>query len=895
MALKQFYQDNVLNQFDSYTYKWKIMMCHPAEAHRFEQLISANNNRVVVLAESGVESEINIGSVQHSLTLALKKNQDRNGVANMFSFNLIEPGGATLFNRILEAARRLSIENHLKASYLLELRFIGTKDGITTENVVGPFYYVTTTTGITFDYADGATTYRMDMVETKVDAFKPQALYLKQDTGTIKATTFGEFLDLLTKEVNEQERERVNRSNAQIFADEYIFNTRNEATEWNKWNFGASGAAGDTRLKGTSVTGEAGRLTFNFSKGTAVSDCVVVALLHTVNMRKLPTGAGGFHKDNPDEGEAKAQTFKDLSSWFVFDSQTEYGHYDTRTKRYQLKIEYSLIKYLNGDVIHDPNSYVQMLKSSNIQKDRIKNLFKQGLIRKRFDYSFTGLNTEVLNLDISLQNTYFQLQALNHGKLATRSQAFTGMGTEGASFNTIQGSLDEINNEYQELKAKDAKLKSQLENTQGGDPLIDQAMTLGSAIKTAIAKNDQALKENAKTFKEKSIERNAAYEKLPSASARLKDSLSLSERYITQDQLRSSNDGNILETTPLTFESNVVNSKATQGPDNQNQGAVMLGAVELNLNTLGDLTNQLLSIRGDPYWLGKPKGSESKFEGANYDIGGTNYFLNLNFPTYPDENTGLMSVAEQNFGIIGLYRVFNVEASYSDGQFTMQLQSFRDLNTNIGLTIDELLSGEIDDSDYQSMTPRYMGIDGPADAGIGSYDTVPNIIGPELGIVQDGDAAGTVNEKQSSVAGIRTQPITQELKSILQNAATETGLDVEVYSGGQPEKGTSSKRTGSTRHDNGRAADVNLFTGTGTSRRKLSLQNPADVPLIQNYLQTAKKYGATGFGAGNGYMGDDGFHIDNVPGKGGVWGGPFDPVRKTYTRERAPSWLKALG
>jgi len=112
MAIKQMYLDNVLNQFDSYTYKWKIMMCHPAEAHRFEQLISDRNNRVVVLAESGVESEINIGSVQHSLTLAFKKNQDRNGFANMFSFQLIEPGGATFFNRILEAARRLKIENH---------------------------------------------------------------------------------------------------------------------------------------------------------------------------------------------------------------------------------------------------------------------------------------------------------------------------------------------------------------------------------------------------------------------------------------------------------------------------------------------------------------------------------------------------------------------------------------------------------------------------------------------------------------------------------------------------------------------------------------------------------------------------------------------------------------
>tara|TARA_B100001094_G_scaffold301596_1_gene328038 strand:+ start:2562 stop:5258 length:2697 start_codon:yes stop_codon:yes gene_type:complete len=898
MALKQFYQDNVLNQFDSYTYKWKIMMCHPMEAHRFEQLISDDNNRVVVLAESGVESEINIGSVQHSLTLALKKNQDRNGVANMFSFNLIEPGGATFFNRILEAARRLTIENHLKAAYLLELRFIGTKDGITTENVVGPFYYVTTTTGITFDYADGATTYRMDMVETKVDAFKPQTLYLKQDTGTLKATTFGEFLDVFTKEVNEQERERVNLTNAQIFADEYTFNTRNEATEWNGWTFGASGAAGDTRLKGTSVTGAGGTLTFNFAKGTALSDCVVVALLHTVNMRKLPTGAGGFHKDNPDEGEAKAQTFKDLSSWFVFDTQTEYGHYDTRTKRYQLKIEYSLIKYLNGDVIHDPNSYDQMLKSSNIQKDRIKNLFKQGLIRKRFDYSFTGLNTEVLNLDISLQNTYFQLQALNHGKLATRSQAFTGMGTEGESFNRIQGSLDDNNSERQALKAKDAKLKSQLEASSGGDPEIDSIATNQTAIKTAIAENNEALKKNAEQGKILRDERNSAYEKLPSAKARLEGSLSLSNRYITQDQLLGNvaNPSDSQETTPLTFEANVVNSKATQGPDNENQGAVMLGAVELNLNTLGDLTNQLLSIRGDPYWLGRPKGSKTKFEGANYDVGGTNYFLNLNFPTYPDESTGLMSVAEQNFGIIGLYRVFNVEASYSDGQFTMQLQSFRDLNTNIGLTIDELLSGEIDDSDYRAQEQRYMGIDGPADAELlDQQDSGNNVTGPELGIVQDGDASGTVNEKQSSVAGIRTQAITQELKGILQNAASETGLDVEVYSGGQPAIGTSNKRTGSTRHDNGRAADVNLFTGTGANRRKLSLKNPADVPMIQNYLQTAKKYGATGFGAGNGYMGDDGFHIDNVPNRGGVWGGPFDPVRKTYTRDGAPAWLRTLG
>ena len=319
----------------------------------------------------------------------------------------------------------------------------------------------------------------------------------------------------------------------------------------------------------------------------------------------------------------------------------------------------------------------------------------------------------------------------------------------------------------------------------------------------------------------------------------------------------------------------------------------MLGAVEINLNTLGDLTNQIMSIRGDPYWLGRPKGAKSDLQGANYEKGGMHYFLNMNFPTYPNEETGLMDINDQNFGIIGLYRVFEVEASYTDGQFTMQLKSFRDLNTNIGLTIEDLLSGEVDDSEVYTQEPRFMGIDGPADAELQANDPIQSITGPELGEVQDGGASGTVTENQSSIAGIRKQPITAELKNILQQAATETGLDVEVYSGGQPSGGVDGvDRTGSTRHDNGRAADVRLKDASG---RILTLDNPADVPMIQNYLQTAKKYGATGFGAGNNYMGNNGFHIDNVPGKAGSWGGEFDPIRKTYTHANAPSWVQQLG
>ena len=80
--------------------------------------------------------------------------------------------------------------------------------------------------------------------------------------------------------------------------------------------------------------------------------------------------------------------------------------------------------------------------------------------------------------------------------------------------------------------------------------------------------------------------------------------------------------------------------------------------------------------------------------GADYTRGGVSYFLNINFPTYPDHETGLMNIPEANFGIVGVYRVHTVVASYNDGQFTMTLQSFRDTNTNVGKLWTILSTGE---------------------------------------------------------------------------------------------------------------------------------------------------------------------------------------------------------
>ena len=79
---------------------------------------------------------------------------------------------------------------------------------------------------------------------------------------------------------------------------------------------------------------------------------------------------------------------------------------------------------------------------------------------------------------------------------------------------------------------------------------------------------------------------------------------------------------------------------------------------------------------------------------------------------------------------------------------------------------------------------------------------------------------------------IRNNPLSDDLVGAL-SFLPELGVELEVFSGGQDPKGSGGRRTGSTRHDHGNAADV-FFRRDG---RRLDWRNEADIPLLQ---ETAK-------------------------------------------------------
>lgn len=127
----------------------------------------------------------------------------------------------------------------------------------------------------------------------------------------------------------------------------------------------------------------------------------------------------------------------------------------------------------------------------------------------------------------------------------------------------------------------------------------------------------------------------------------------------------------------------------------------------------------------------------------------------------------------------------------------------------------------------------------------------------------------------------RDLPIAGDLRKLLLRAADVAGVDaVRVISGGQCPIGTCNKRTGSQRHDSGRAADLQLVSGG----ERLRFTEPGGLAVFEEFTKACAAGGATGLGAGTGYMGPATIHVGY--GTRAIWGAGGKSAN-------APEWLVA--
>ena len=119
-----------------------------------------------------------------------------------------------------------------------------------------------------------------------------------------------------------------------------------------------------------------------------------------------------------------------------------------------------------------------------------------------------------------------------------------------------------------------------------------------------------------------------------------------------------------------------------------------------------------------------------------------------------------------------------------------------------------------------------------------------------------GGGTGTVTYGKGIESATRNKKIQPELFKILENAAKAAGVTVVISSAGQDYKGHGTRRTGSTRHDGGYAADILVYDG-----KRLCVTTGRDA-VMNKYITELGASGAQGLGAHPRYMGGTAIHVD---------------------------------
>jgi hypothetical protein len=882
------YQENILNQYDSYTYSWAVHIFHPNLVGQYDDLGElVSSNKVITLSESGVENEISIDGVNQSLVLTFQE-ENRNSVANIFDIEFVEAMGATFYTRIFEAARRLRIENHLEACYVLELNFRGWRgDGVSVPVIIGPYFYQTKLVKLSMNFRDGASFYSGKFIETTQDAYARLNFHLLQAV-TISASNFGDFLSKFEKDVNEQARAQVIASANKLFPNVYHFTTTDEYAGWKSFKFDDLSKVEQSR--GVSINISGGTINISLPAGTSITSAISMVLFQTTEFKRIITNYG-YAKDTPADTEAIPEKLAEIVKWVSYETEVGYLPFDMLNRHYPKDITFKVKGYLTPEAIHDPSSYGNTLTSVELQTDRLREIFNNVLLRKRFDYTYTGKNTEVLDLDITLNNVFYTLQAISHGAVSMPAAYFNGIGGE------QQREAAALKSNVQDLKTKMITTQRRIDSLKSENSQLVSSPANASASNQSIINRNRA-EIDSRNAELRSLATQAELAGVTSVTANnyLIDNTvnnvtslpSTKNRYLTQDELLTP--AEFKDYLPNNFDVSEVQSLSTVGPESpEDPGAAMLGAMEVNLNASGDLIQQEITIRGDPYWLGRPKGFNNSETQADYNIGGVMYFLNIEFPTYPSETTGL-SNNTRNFLLAGLYRVTRVNASYTNGKFTMILNSFRDTNTDSESMYENLIAGNVADMRKRN-DPGNTNRDRQNNTENNPDSTDPNNTG------SDNASGGPVGNNTSSGNDLDAD-LNPDLRASLEEAAAASGVAVRTTSGvRQPEAGASG------RHQHGDASDTQLVV----NGRVLSASNAADREIIktftQNYLSAARSRGYTpsvGWADTSAprsqwYMGGNTGHYDiaigNSPGvpagRGTYWG-------NGQSSSGAPKWLSDM-
>jgi len=345
-----------------------------------------------------------------------------------------EPSGF----KFVEDIKRLAFDvgyrfvNHSRAVYRIDLWFSGYKTGndkdqsipigTWVDNIpvyndytdkkqsVTPISYYCVMTRAQAELTANGTVYDVDFVPLGGASFRPEDTVL--DAGTLKSHkgqilskgTIGQFLDSLSTVLplmrKDSSNNRIKRE-YKFYAPQWVRDAQIGGTDSDRLS---------TTVGTLDGSNPSGAPIVNSGRGTTVLDLLNMAFADSPSLRDIWLVDGDDNKGfliprvhmsvrfnakyySADSGSAPPTTVK---------VDKDLNDFDKITLEYLIE-PYITFKSFTSD---NPDKVVEVARPQN-QLQRVKNLIKHGMLTRIYNYIWTGLNTEILDLQLKFKMFYF--------------------------------------------------------------------------------------------------------------------------------------------------------------------------------------------------------------------------------------------------------------------------------------------------------------------------------------------------------------------------------------------------------------------------------------------------------------------------------------------------------
>ena len=713
-------QSNVLDNYDAYTYHFKLFITS-TEAAATGEILTPTAQTIIV--ENGV-TDVSIDKVEFQ-GIAVPSLQAGTGTQTLMKFEILEPGGAGLLDKIYYEAVALGIGNWFVMPCYLQLEFRG-RDPINSEPVTGgdpgalaglSWIWPIKITNMKATVTTGGTRYDVDAIFYDELAQSNAYFVLQHNTVLTGLEKFGDAMTQLQDKLNlDTYIQTIDNYSIpdtyQIIVDPDLENIELLDPSANK----TTSRAGDYLdfIKKTAT----------YNTGTGI-DKIIDSLLGSTKYYQQNLQSSSTSTSSPDTSNA-AKPMREL--WRII-TETKPTKFDHLRQDNAVAITVYIVKYDIGLLEANASQTGQTAETLEAARKRLFTYNDSGILRKKYNYIFTGLNDQVLNFDLNMNFSFAAVLSRFGGIYHDTANSDTGvvhhgnLDDERTAIEYTQRAIRWINNPENK-----ADPKEELAAAQSSLATLNISDTLRSRINDRLSlensKPANRLEQVKKTIAAGGIEGGGELNGIPITPRSLATPpiTNPTTKFVSDIDIHSTQAEEarkLIDSTrkgklrPIPFregnqENNFVGIDPNSDAGRARTSSMFSTALYSSLDA--SLMHIKMTIKGDPFWLyprNDPtgerfayksniedqtmaielikKGHTEKYNKDTVNPYGTDNFIVIRFrtPRIANDDTGITDPYSEVEIYSGIYKVINIASRFEMGKFTQELTCILDNLINL--------------------------------------------------------------------------------------------------------------------------------------------------------------------------------------------------------------------